>query len=198
MQASSQTHCYRFSSKYSLWLPSYGAHNFFHQTDWQISWQHHNIIHLFLFLLKKAYKKGWGYCELLRPSVCQYITLSPPKLLGQIESNTIWFPQVVKVQEQLYFSVHLVSFSPSVSNAILLTWAEFSQTCYVNSLCGKGVQEQHYFSLCPSNILLLKHWVEFNQICYMTSMCGKGMQVQHYFSVPPSVMLSPPKPPRGI
>ena len=75
------------------------------------------------------------------------------------------------------------------------------QTCYITSPHGKGVQEQHYFSVCPSIrhpsiysscYLLLNHWAEFNQTCYITSPHGKGVQAQHYFSVCASVHASLP------
>ena len=77
---------------------------------------------------------------------------------------------------------------------LLNHWVEFNQTCYITSPHGKGVQEQHYFSvcpsICPSCYLLFNHWAEFNQTCYITSPHGKGVQEQHYFSVCPSVHLS--------
>ena len=51
--------------------------------------------------------------------------------------------------------------------------AEFYQTCYITFPHGKGVREQHYFSVracvrpssarCLSHYLLLNHWAEFNQ-----------------------------------
>ena len=37
---------------------------------------------------------------------------------------------------------------------LLNLWVEFYQTCYITSPHGKGVQEQHYFSVCPSSIHL--------------------------------------------
>ena len=94
---------------------------------------------------------------------------------------------------------------------ILNHWVEFNQTCYITSPHGKGMLEQHYFSMCPCvrhppiclSRYLLNHWAEFNQTCYITSPHGKGVREQLFFSVHPSfvhlfVMLSPPKPLGGI
>ena len=72
---------------------------------------------------------------------------------------------------------------------LLNHWAEFNQTCYITFPHGKNVQEQHYFSICPSGICssryLLNHWVEFNQTCYIISPHGEGVGEQ----VCPSIML---------
>ena len=101
---------------------------------------------------------------------------------------------------------------PSIcpSRYLLLNhWAEFHQICYITSPCGKGVREQHYFSVRPSSVhcvsryLLLNHRAEFTQACYITSPHGNGVREQHYNSVRPSsvylsVTLSPPKSLGGI
>ena len=70
------------------------------------------------------------------------------------------------------------SISPSICPPCYLLlnhWTEFNQSCYMTSLQGKSVTQQHYFSLCP--------------------MWALGGSKGHCLSV---VTLSPPKPLGGI
>ena len=89
--------------------------------------------------------------------------------------------------------------SACLSRYLLLNhWAEFYQTCYITSPHGKGVREQHYFSVRLSVHLSVhlsvklsppyNHWVEFNQTCDITSSQGKGVWEQRFFSVRPSTL----------
>ena len=109
---------------------------------------------------------------------------------------------------------YLLFFRPIVPTSIclsrylfLILWAEFNQTCYMTSPHGKGVREQHYFSVCLSvcssiyslRYLLLNHLAEFDQTCYMHSPREKVCESNIIFlSVRPfvclTVMLCPPKP----
>ena len=153
----------------------------------------------------------------VHPSVCPLsihlsVILSPKPLDG-IQPNLLHhFPSWLEcVRATLFFlvSIHLCVRCPSIclSHYLLLNhWEEFNQTCYITSLHGKGVREQHFFfrvSVVHPSVhhvcyLLLNHWAEFNQTCYITSTHGKGVWEQHYFFHSSvwhlSVMLSPPKP----
>ena len=66
-----------------------------------------------------------------------------------------------------------VCLSVCPSHYLLNHWVEFYQSCYITSSHGKGVQEQHYFSVCWSSIhfsytyLLLNHRAEVNHTCYI-------------------------------
>ena len=113
-----------------------------------------------------------------------------------------------------YFSVHPSVCPASVHLSVTLSfpkpqwhWAEFNQTCYINSPYGKGVREQHIFlrasfrrpSICPS-CYLLNHWTEFNKTCYMTSHHGRVFERNSFFPCVcscvrrPSITLSHHKP----
>ena len=102
---------------------------------------------------------------------------------------------------------------------LLNHWAELSQTCYITSLHGKGVREQHYFSVhssvrasvvrpCVRHAILLDYWVECNQTGYIAFSHVKSVREQHFFvrlsflaspsSIHLPVTLSPPKPTDGI
>ena len=104
-------------------------------------------------------------------------------------------------------------FSPSIMLSPINHWAEFNQTCYMNSPHGKGVWEQHYLSVWLSHYQQHKHraW-EFcdgmpftAQSSLLLSLCfsdgdivnasihlsvTKG-QVKQSLSVCPSITLSP-------
>ena len=85
---------------------------------------------------------------------------------------------------------------------LLKHWAEFNQTCYMNFLHCKGVQEQYVSVqrssvwcpyICPSHYFLSKQWAEFNQTCnywislpFMVRVCESKSIHQ---SICPSVML---------
>ena len=77
------------------------------------------------------------------------------------------------VRATLFFCVSVYPSSIHLSVTLLPTpWTEFNQTCYITFPRGKGVPEQHYFSIrpsiCPSGYLLLNHWFEFHQTCYIS------------------------------
>ena len=118
-------------------------------------------------------------------------------------------PLMVRVRESniIFSCVRPSVRRPSIclSRYLLLNlWTEFNQTCYISSLYGKGVQEQHCLSvrssLYPSSVslyvtlLLLNHWAEFNKSCHITSPHGKGVRKQYYFPVSPSVHASVVRP----
>ena len=117
-------------------------------------------------------------------SVHLSVMLYPPKPLGRIKPNLLhhfpsWFGCA---RATLFFSVSIVRVSVCLSRYLFLNhWAEFNQTCYITSLHGKDVREQHFFSyvsrpsICPSRNIL-KHWAEFNQTCYITSPHGKSVR----------------------
>ena len=138
------------------------------------------------------------------------VTLSP-KPLGVIQPNLLHhFPSWLGcVRATLFFCVSALAsvVHPSVCYAISSYTTGWNSTKLANITFphGKGVQEQHFFSMHPSSFhllscyLLLNHWEKFNQTYYITSPHGKGVREQHYFSmhllsVHLSGMLSPPKP----
>ena len=95
-------------------------------------------------------------------------------------------------------SIHLVvhpAVHPFARYLILNYWVEFYQTCYITSPHGKGVQEQHYFCMCPLSVHLLVtrfppkplDGIQPNLLHHM---------LLHPFSIHLSVTLSP-KPPVG-
>ena len=90
-------------------------------------------------------------------SVHLSIMLSPHKPLGGIQPNVLAtsLPLMIKVCESniFFLCVHCPSICPS-PYLLLTHWAEFNQTCFITSPHGKGVQEQHYFSMLPSSIHL--------------------------------------------
>ena len=86
-----------------------------------------------------------------------------PSVRLAISSKTIWRnstklassnPRMVRVCEsKLFFQCVRPSVRRSIclSRYLLLNCkAEFNQTCFITSPHGKGVREQHYFSVCPS------------------------------------------------
>ena len=105
----------------------------------------------------------------------------------------ITFPHGKGVQEQHYFSVHLLSVHLSIMLSPPKPQGRIQPTCYITSPHSKGVKEQHYFlvcpsvvcpsGICPSSNLLLNPWGEFNQTCYMTSLHGKGVIEQVHSSI---------------
>ena len=105
------------------------------------------------------------------------------------------------VPESLHCSTQEIYLQTSICLSLYLLnhLAEFCQTCYITSSNGKGVQEQHYFPLCPSvprpsiclsHCLLLNHWAEFNQTYYITSLHSKVVREQHFVSLHPSIPAS--------
>ena len=73
----------------------------------------------------------------------------------------------------ILLSVHLASLHLSFMLSLPKHWVEFNQTYYMTSPHGKGVQEQHYFTIrlvsrhpfiCPSGYLLQNHWVDFYKV----------------------------------
>ena len=106
---------------------------------------------------------GWDTREQYYFSVCLSgcpssvhlsVTLSPPKPLGRIQPNAASLPLMVRVCEATFFPCVR---RPSIclSRYLLLNHlAEFNQTCYITSPHGKGVREQHYFSMHLSSIHL--------------------------------------------
>ena len=106
---------------------------------------------------------------------------------------------MVKLCKSTYFhaSVCLCVHCPSICLSryfLLNNWAEFNQTCYITFPHGKGVREQHYFSVRPSNVHLSVALsppkplggIQPNLLHHFPSH-GKGMREQHYFSVRPSI-----------
>ena len=95
---------------------------------------------------------------------------------------------------------------------LLNHWAEFNQTCYITSPYGKGVPEQHYFSVRPSSVHLSialspPKTTGWNLIKLATSLplmvrvcksniffvCVCVHLCVHLCLCHPSIMLSPPK-----
>ena len=93
----------------------------------------------------------------------------------------------------IFLCVRRTSICPS-RYLLLNHWAEFNQTCYITFPHGKGVREQHYFSVRPSNVHLSVALsppkplggIQPNLLHHFPSH-GKGMREQHYFSVRPSI-----------
>ena len=109
--------------------------------------------------------------------------------MGRIQPNLLHrFPSWLGYARATFFSACVSRPSICQSRYLLLNhWADFNQTCYITYPHGKGVQEQHYFSvcpfICPSRYLLLNHRPEFNQTCYITFPHGKGVRKQYYISI---------------
>ena len=119
----------------------------------------------------------------VRPSVrLSYVHLSvilyPPKPLNSTKLATS-LPFMVRVCESniSYPCVRRPVICPS-SYLLLNHLAEFN--FYMTSRHGKGVREQHYFSVRPSSIclsryLLLNYRVIFNQTCCIITPYDKGL-----------------------
>ena len=66
---------------------------------------------------------------------------------------------------------------------LLIHWAEFNQTCYITSLHGKCVQEQHYFFMRPSFCVSeLDRLVFLLLLLYLYSINGAGQVRASAFS----------------
>ena len=152
----------------------------------------------------------------VRPSICPscYLLLNHRAELYQTCYITS-LPLMVTVcaSNVIFLCVRPCVRRPSIflSHYLLNTGRNSTKICYIISSHGKGVREQHYFSvrssvrpsICLSRYLLLNHWVEFNQTWHITSFHSNEAREQHYFSMRPScvhlsVTLSPPKPLGGI
>ena len=89
--------------------------------------------------------------DIVYATISPSIMLSPPKPQGGILPNLL--QQLCK--SNIIFCVCVCpcvchhSICPSCY-CLLNHWAEFNQTCYITSPHGKGVWEQHYFSVHPS------------------------------------------------
>ena len=114
--------------------------------------------------------------------------IRPMNILTITISRMLLSPRIFKKKRWRYLPVCL-------SRYLLNHWAEFYLTCYITSLHGKGVREQHYISVrpcvrrpstCLSHYLPLNQWAEFNQSFYITSSQGKVVREQYYISVRPS------------
>ena len=78
-------------------------------------------------------------------------------------------------------------------SATLYHWAEFNQTCYITSPHGKGVREQHYFSvhpsICPSRYLLVNYWATklATSLPLMVIVCESNINIFQASAIRPSV-----------
>ena len=152
----------------------------------------------------------------IRLFICHAISLTTGRNSTKIATSR---PLMVRVCESniIFPCVRACIHRPTVCLSCFLLlnlWAEFNLSCYITSVHGKGVRQQHYFSvrpaglatatlffcasispcihrppICSSHHLLLNHWVEFNQTSYISSPYGKSVREQ-LFSVFPSFCAS--------
>ena len=124
----------------------------------------HSMAEFFFIFSKQAWQKVWPHCS--NRGTDRNLSLYLQKHTGQspafYKRNNIALDKALfSTKKYLYLSscffkkaMGILLMPPSVCPSCYLLlnhWVELNKTCYmyITWIYGKGVQEQHYFSMCP-------------------------------------------------